>query len=224
MDWLAQSVDLYCERCDGGFWAEPINALSNVSFIIASLMAYRLTKREQIQGGFIRALIVLAFIVGIGSFLFHTFATRWAQTLDVAPIFAFQMTFLWAYMTKVLHWSGITKLLTTLAFFAANLLCLRWPGVLNGSLMYAPTYGLIGVFTVYHQWARKPAWYWVATVFVSLSLSLTFRTIDQAVCPWLPIGTHFLWHAINGLVLYSSIMVIVRATGHIRPVVPAQNG
>jgi len=32
--------------------------------------------------------------------------------------------------------------------------------------------------------------------------SLGFRTIDQAVCEWTPVGTHFMWHILNAAVLY----------------------
>ena len=34
------------------------------------------------------------------------------------------------------------------------------------------------------------------------SFSLFLRTIDQAVCPTLPCGTHFVWHLLNGALLY----------------------
>ncbi len=36
MDWF-QAVDIYCERTSAAFWAEPVNALSNLSFIAAAL-------------------------------------------------------------------------------------------------------------------------------------------------------------------------------------------
>lgn len=38
MDWVA-AVDIYCERTSAGFWAEPINALSNLSFPLGALWA-----------------------------------------------------------------------------------------------------------------------------------------------------------------------------------------
>jgi len=33
-------------------------------------------------------------------------------------------------------------------------------------------------------------------------VSIAFRSIDNAVCPVLPLGTHFLWHCLNACVLY----------------------
>ena len=34
-----------------------------------------------------------------------------------------------------------------------------------------------------------------------LTLSLTFRTLDQTSCAVLPIGTHFMWHILNATML-----------------------
>jgi hypothetical protein len=36
----------------------------------------------------------------------------------------------------------------------------------------------------------------------TLAVSLFFRSIDNAICESVPLGTHFLWHLLNGLVLY----------------------
>ncbi|MBT6284482.1 MAG: hypothetical protein HOI96_04805, partial [Rhodospirillaceae bacterium] len=37
--------------------------------------------------------------------------------------------------------------------------------------------------------------------------SLTFRTVDAPICAAVPIGTHFMWHLLNGCVLF----IVVRA-------------
>jgi len=44
----------------------------------------------------------------------------------------------------------------------------------------------------------------------ALAVSLFFRTIDNAVCDMLPIGTHFLWHLTNGAVLYLAARALIR--------------
>jgi uncharacterized membrane protein len=43
-----------------------------------------------------------------------------------------------------------------------------------------------------------------------LILSLTFRTLDEPLCGVVPVGTHFLWHILNGLMLGWMIVVYVR--------------
>src|SRR5262245_60127910 len=86
----------YCERgLDPTFWAEPLNALSNLGFILAGVLALReLMARPAGEGKAIRyALVVLVFIIGIGSFLFHTYAEPWAATADVAPIGLFMLAY-----------------------------------------------------------------------------------------------------------------------------------
>ena len=80
MDWNAQ-VDGYCERLAPGLWAEPWNAVTNLAFVLAAIWVWR-------RGGDVpvRVLAAILFVIGIGSGLFHTFATRWAGVADVLPI------------------------------------------------------------------------------------------------------------------------------------------
>jgi hypothetical protein len=40
------------------------------------------------------------------------------------------------------------------------------------------------------------------------SLSLVLRTVDAAICPAFPLGTHFIWHLLNGLVLYLGMRLL----------------
>ena len=42
-----------------------------------------------------------------------------------------------------------------------------------------------------------------------IAASLTLRSLDYAVCPMLPIGTHFLWHTLNGWMLYLLVTAIM---------------
>jgi hypothetical protein len=41
------------------------------------------------------------------------------------------------------------------------------------------------------------------------AISLTFRSIDMTICPSLAIGTHFLWHLLNGIVLYILVKALM---------------
>ncbi|PID37237.1 MAG: hypothetical protein CR993_01205 [Rhodobacterales bacterium] len=85
MDWFAP-VDIYCERTDPSFWAEPWNAASNAAFILAGLWGlYEAKKRGQMVPVVI-ALCTLVLCVGIGSFLFHTYANVWSGFADTGPI------------------------------------------------------------------------------------------------------------------------------------------
>ena len=49
MDWTAQ-IDGYCERLDGAFWAEPLNAWTNLAFLLAAWVMARRLRGARMQG------------------------------------------------------------------------------------------------------------------------------------------------------------------------------
>ncbi|MGB5260812.1 MAG: ceramidase domain-containing protein [Gammaproteobacteria bacterium] len=90
-------IDLYCERLDSTLWSESINAATNLSFIIAALVLWRQATRCASLTAGIGLLTGLMVAMGIGCGLFHTFATGWAQLLDILPILLFQLACLVVY-------------------------------------------------------------------------------------------------------------------------------
>jgi hypothetical protein len=42
------------------------------------------------------------------------------------------------------------------------------------------------------------------------AVSLFFRIIDNEICPIFTYGTHFLWHILNGVVVFLAIRAFVR--------------
>ena len=65
----ADMMDAYCERVGPGLLAEPLNAVSNISFLLAAWAAWVLANRTGTLSAGVRALIALAALVGIGSIL-----------------------------------------------------------------------------------------------------------------------------------------------------------
>ena len=94
--------DEYCERVGPGLLAEPLNAISNFSFIVAAWAAWRLADRTGTLSTGVKVLIGLAGSVGIGSMLWHTFANTLGLYLDVVPIAIFIMLFIWLYTRNVM--------------------------------------------------------------------------------------------------------------------------
>ena len=97
-----QQYDEYCERVGFSFFAEPINALSNLAFIVAAWAAWRLAKRTGTLPRGVKVLIALAGSTAIGSMLWHTLANTWSLYLDVLPIVLFIVGFLWIYVREVM--------------------------------------------------------------------------------------------------------------------------
>lgn len=210
MDWQ-RPLDLYCERLTPDFWAEPLNAVSNVAFLVAAALAYR---RWRLSGGRDRAalaLIVLVAVIGIGSFLFHTFANRWSLLADVVPIQLFMLGMFGAMLMRLTRWPPGRAIAGTLAFLACGLFGPRLATLagLGDSAGAAFGYGTglvamlgLGGWAVSTQSAMEQAvgreLLGAAAVF---AVSLTLRQLDQPLCSVMPSGTHFLWHVLNAVTL-----------------------
>jgi hypothetical protein len=195
-------IDLYCERLGPGIIAEPINALTNLAFVVAAYAAWRLADQYRSMSVETGLLIGLMVAIGIGSGLFHTFATNWARVLDVLPILLFQIAYLWIYgsriiMMKTVYLEGLVILFLIAAYFGR-----QFPHLLNGSLIYLPAFIMLlglGLYHYHHARVEPTLLLWATAVF---SASLFLRSIDLAVCKYVPIGTHFFWHLFNGLLVY----------------------
>lgn len=201
---LNDYVDAYCERTDPGLWAEPFNATSNVGFVIAAALLFARKQRAlEPMPMSIRLLPALLLLVALGSFAFHTLATLWAGWLDTGFILAFACVFFYAFFRHVGGASQLWSGAAAFAFFWLSFGAKAWlPDLgLNGSEAYSPM--LVGLFAMTAWLRREPAafkCFLAATLLLCVSIAL--RTIDHAVCNALPIGTHFLWHLLNALVLY----------------------
>jgi hypothetical protein len=222
--WLTP-IDSYCERLSPGFWAEPLNAVTNGAFIAAALYALVLWRRVGARDWPGLWLIAVTFIVGIGSFLFHTFANRWSLLADVLPIAVFIYSYFLLSMRRYLRLGLVAVIAVTALFVAFNMSFGRlWaaalPGVtLNGSVSYIPAalalmvVGLLCLLLNARNEGR--ALLLAACVF---ALSLIFRSIDSTVCPAWPAGTHFLWHGLNAVVLALLMRAAIAHSYRKRPI------
>ncbi|MEC7762417.1 MAG: hypothetical protein VX874_10965 [Pseudomonadota bacterium] len=198
MDWTAQ-IDGYCERIGFGFWAEPINAVTNIAFLISGFLIWRRAHGKNLP--LAEGMAIVLFAIGIGSFLFHTFATRWAAAMDTTPILIFVLLFTFAAIRDLFRQPQLYAMAGTLAFFP--FLALAGPIAnlapwLQGSSMYIPVLLWIGLFSL--MASGQLAWdFW--TGFALLALSITFRSLDERICSQVPVGTHFLWHLLNAFLL-----------------------
>jgi hypothetical protein len=205
--WLT-SIDSYCERLGHAFWAEPLNAMTNAAFIAAGLYALVLWRWAGARDWPALWLIAVTFVVGTGSFLFHTFANRWSLLADVLPIAVFIYSYFLLAMRRYLSLGLAAAIVVTVLFAAFNMSFGRlWLGILpgmtlNGSVGYVPAaLALFAVGIVCRVSGVREAGRALLTAACVFALSLVFRSIDDTVCARMPAGTHFLWHVLNALML-----------------------
>ncbi len=197
---LTQQLDGYCERLDPSFWAEPINALTNAAFLIAAFLMWRRSSGLPLA----RALCIVLATIGLGSFAFHTWAQTWAAIADVAPILVYILLYLFAINRDVWGLPGWRGAALTALFipYAAALVPVfsLIPGI-GGSAGYAPVPLLIFIYAVLLRHRHPEIARGLAIGGAILCVSLTLRTLDLPLCDLHPIGTHYWWHILNGIML-----------------------
>lgn len=203
-------VDAYCERTGAGLAAEPLNAVTNLAFLVAALALWRLVRSDQDQSdgrrktaaASLATLAVLLAVIGGCSLAFHTLATGWAGALDSLSI----AVFVHYYVACFARWfGGIPWRWAWLAapgFAVFTVIVVASAGG-GDTASYLPALIGLGVLA---------AGLWVAELGADarrfavaggvFGCSLLLRSIDEPVCGSFPAGTHFLWHLLNALVLY----------------------
>jgi hypothetical protein len=142
---------------------------------------------------------------------------------DVVPIDLFMLVYLGFALNRFLGvpsgWTVLTLIgFAAIVFFTIQLKCwgggIGFPGVevtgasecLNGSLVYLPALlamAIVGGLLAERKHPAAPFILWAALIF---AISVTFRSLDLALCDAYQlqgrrIGTHFVWHLLNALVL-----------------------
>ncbi|MEM6960703.1 MAG: ceramidase domain-containing protein [Myxococcota bacterium] len=204
MDWN-RSVDQYCERVGPELWSEPLNLLSNLAFLYAAVVHWP-SLRVEGPVWFVRWLALLVLVTGVGSGLFHSFATVWALLADVVPIALFVCSYM-AFVARTM-W-GCSLLGTACSVVGLLVLSVAFGALpaelFNGSNLY---FGAALALTLAAFVQARSAHCSARPLRIAAAIfpvSLLARTIDAQLCSWLPLGTHFIWHLLNGAVCYYTL-------------------
>lgn len=229
---LGEHVFQYCERgTDTALWAEPLNAVSNAGFFLAALIFWQclLWRPREQRSADHYLLIALVFLIGLGSLAFHLFATAGTELADVIPITVFMLVYLGVALNRFLSVPpGWTVLLVAgfagLMAAAAQVHC--WDGgiglagtaegsktCLNGSMSYLPALAamiIVGMLAAERRHRAAPYVLGAAVVFIVSVLlrSLDFVFCDEVTIDGRDVGTHFMWHLLNAVVIF----LLLRAT------------
>lgn len=202
----------YCERTGPGPWAEPLNAWTNVAFLLAAVLAARaLVRRTRLPRPDgeppaptdLVALVVLLAAIAVGSFAFHTLATPAAELADTLPIAGFALLYAPVFTRRLLGTPWRLAWLAAPAFAGAVVALSILADALGvaAPAIYLAALGGMALFAVLLTARRDPAsrTFWPVTAL--FAVSLTLRQLDGMLCASLPVGTHFAWHLLNATVL-----------------------
>ena len=204
-----------CEQFETIPIAEPFNVLTNFAFVGVALALFRYARNHEDLKGFwvydIYLLIFLVLSIGICSTIFHLFPNAQTELIDTIPIVAFINIF---FISTVVRIAGCKPLETVICYIAyagfTHILITHFPNALNDSIGYLSTMSALCVVAFYLNMKRRAA----ARSFLVAALlgviSLFFRSVDNAVCDLFPLGTHFLWHILNAMLIYILMKQLIR--------------
>ncbi len=201
MDWSAQ-IDGYCERLAPGLWAEPVNAITNLAFLLAAWIMWRRLGAARLP--LARGMVALLAAIGVGSGLFHTVATPWAMLADVLPIGLFILLYVHAanfHFWNMNWWVAGCVTALFIPYSIALVQVFNHLPFFEISAGYWPVPLLITIYAFLLRLRMKHTSRGLAIGAAILVLSLTLRSLDELVCGAVPLGTHFLWHLLNAIML-----------------------
>jgi hypothetical protein len=195
-------MDFYCERTNEQIFNEPVNAISNIFFIIVSLSLIKILRKNQ-SNKIYYIQPILIFFIGIGSFLFHLKPNIITLYSDVIPIFLFSLSFIFFFNRDVININYLNNALLFLLFFFLFLFItpkLNYE-ILNGSEFYFANYFFLTMYTIWLYLKKSDFFQLLLLGFIFFNLSILLRSLDNHICEYFSIGTHFLWHFLNAYLL-----------------------
>lgn len=209
-------LDHYCERAgDASFWAEPLNAITNIAFLLTAYYSAKMLYQLRGKGlNYLDIWVLSLFLamIGVGSFLWHTAASPTTVLLDVIPILLFMNLYLVSVLARVFGLAWCKFVFLWCVYFAASMMAERFlpADLLNGSVLYLPTYLTLLLLLAGAWWKHPDAFPDLFAATKIFTLSLIFRTIDVEACAYFPVGTHFMWHILNALLLYRLMKLLIQ--------------
>ncbi len=210
-EFLGFPIPTYCERGSLGIFAEPLNAISNVAVVFAGLGIYKLLVKNRIQKVEYKALLIIVFMIGVGSFLWHATRNVYALILDAAPVALTFALITYILLSKLIKQKlialSIALMLIPTRFFISSFASTDISGSLIRNLFNTASFLLIILWTIRKY--GKVAFEGLIILAVYL-VAITARGIDLQVCPTFYIGTHFLWHILNALAVYLALKFLIK--------------
>lgn len=203
---LFKAVDVYCERVDASYWSEPLNALSNIGFILIGLFLFHRLKNGNDKWSIFFSVNLV--VIGIGSFLFHTHANILSMFADIIPIMIMIIAFFFYSFKNVLGFGRIISVASTVVVAGTGIFLGSLKlSYFSGSEAYFNVLAALCFFCFMLKNQNTPLSRMYLKAALIFIISLIFRSLDSFLCGSFPFGTHFLWHLNNGYLIYYMISI-----------------
>lgn len=196
-------------------FAEPLNVISNIGFLIVAVAIYRFYHRHEDIGKRwiwdIHALTFLTFFIGVNSIVFHSFPNPITELMDTIPIVLFILIYFASVLFRIGRVNMFQGIICIVAFVGfSHILVHQFPNAMNDSIGYLSSMIALIMIAIYLYLKARPSSSHFMLASVVGVTSLFCRVVDREVCDVFPLGTHFLWHCLNALLLYILLRQIIR--------------
>jgi len=209
---LNTSIDIYCERVSSDLFAEPINFLSNIAFIIAFYILIRRLKDASFGDKALKncstILTYIILFIGLGSFLFHAFGNLWSAFADTFPIMIFILFYLYIAVRFYLKQNHFVAATALIIFLSLNVF-LGYAGIEEISSYLTALFAMLLISVISLMRDEIEISRGLFTTSIIFMISLTFRQLDNFACSYMSLGTHWIWHILNAILLYSLVLLFI---------------
>ncbi len=211
---------IYRETFAAIFPVEPFNTYSNLIFLIVALYFAVRTRLDFRQYPLIVFSLPLLLVGFVGGSLYHaTRADRLWLVMDFMPIIVLTLAAGYFFLRQFFG------MLTAYAFMLGGflLICRLYHFLPKSGAYFFFGYSLLAaqIFLPALIHAAKKGWANSASLFAALAAfaaAITFRQLDSALpADLFPMGTHFLWHILGGISVYSLMLHISKIEESLAP-------
>lgn len=218
---------IYCETLSarpGVFPVEPMNTISNGVIVLFGLAGLYVVAKRSPRALDLYALSALQVVTGIGSGFWHGLRDPAALFFEVSSGLFFLFVFIFCWARRLWSYAGAAAFLA--AFYGGFRLSQQYWGIVQRWVALAPVVVLaaIALIAQTYRYSKRIAAYG-GVALSSAVVALLFRTYDLAACPYIPFGTHFLWHCFLSAAGFIGILAMTdlqsaMAAGRILPRAP----
>lgn len=218
-----------CEALHSGesWFSEPLNVLSSALFLVTAFaLHYYFNKIRNTSRHFdldIRLLIGITYAIGVSSLLLHSLPNAVTEFFDVMSISLFIVVFFFSVMLRILRCSMRNMILAFVGFLFFTFSSITYlESYMNGAASYIATMAVLSMMAFYLYGKSHPsAKHFLAGSQIGV-VALYFRSIDMKACSWMPLGTHWIWHTMNAILIFILMRELIKRAAK-RPIRAAIN-
>jgi len=200
------ATSIFCERRLCHWIVEPANTWSNISYFIAAIIIFRQNRNS--KNSELNLIALTAFLVGIGSTLFHATGTRWGEIIDVSAMYLISSLFIVFGLRRSVSLSKIYLVIVyaLLAGLSSLFLLLSRSSGIKLFALHITLAGLLEIF-YFRKTTVKANYKFMRYMVIGFSVAYTSWFLDFHGILCNPdnhvLGGHAIWHLINATCLWS---------------------